>query len=558
MSDREKDEPDFYDETIIPYDSGRSPHKNRDISDDEIYLWLRDLGQKTGNITLWFDCCNSGSLTRAAFGGASRSVPRDDRPLAELPESPIPRSEWDALRESTRSIGASGWAPVGNRYVMIAACRDEQTANEYPPAGAPAEDYHGCLTYYLHRELMAASPGTTYRDVFEPAFRHVRAAYPDQTPQLEGNRDRTLFGLAELAPVRFLGVTAMRDELVMLDGGLAHAVRAGSRWEVYPPSTKKPGGPCALLGLLEITEVRGLTSDARILQEASSGAITMGCRAFEIDPGFGDRSLLVSLAGAPAGLEEHHRQLGALLAKSATVRATGPGTTQPVLVQVILLPKRDAAGAGDPVPQIPKVNAPTWAIVGGGDKLLAPPSPAEAVGVVVENLEKIARYRFFLDLRNPQSELQGKVQATLLRKPPGGNWQDAPLDEKERIVFKAGDQLAFRVRHTHPEKLYLNVLDFGMSYKINLVYPPADGAAEVLEPLLWFDFGKREGQELTLSFPGGFTGDEGLETLKFIFATQPIDFSWMKQEGVRERSTTRGRPLEEWTTLEREFTAVRK
>ena len=45
MSDREGDEPDFYDETIIPYDSGRMTYENRDISDDEIYLWLRDLGE---------------------------------------------------------------------------------------------------------------------------------------------------------------------------------------------------------------------------------------------------------------------------------------------------------------------------------------------------------------------------------------------------------------------------------------------------------------------------------------------------------------------------------
>ena len=232
MSDREGDEPDFFDETIIPFDSGRMPHKNRDISDDEIYLWLRKVGQKTGNITLWFDCCNSGSLTRAAFGGASRSVPRDDRPITELPESPIPRSEWDALKETTRDVGPSGWVPVGSRYVMIAACRDEQTANEYPPQGTSADTFHGCLTYYLHQELMAAGPGATYRDVFELARRNVQAAYPDQTPQLEGKRDRILFGLTNLTPERFLAVKGRKDSVATLDGGTAHAVRVGSRWEI--------------------------------------------------------------------------------------------------------------------------------------------------------------------------------------------------------------------------------------------------------------------------------------------------------------------------------------
>ena len=40
MRDPEGDEPDGYDETIVPHDSGRHPSPNRDIRDDEIYEWL--------------------------------------------------------------------------------------------------------------------------------------------------------------------------------------------------------------------------------------------------------------------------------------------------------------------------------------------------------------------------------------------------------------------------------------------------------------------------------------------------------------------------------------
>ena len=283
-----------------------------------------------------------------------------------------------------------------------------------------------------------------------------------------------------------------------------------------------------------------------------------GCRGYEVDAGFGEAALAVSLAPAAAGLERTHRKLAEWLARSKTIRVAGPGQTEPVLVQVLLLPPRDSAGPGDAVPQLVHVKQATWAIVGGGDKLLAPPSPADAVEVVADNLEKIARYRFFLGIRNPRSDLQSKVQATLLRKSPGRDWRDALPDEQERIVFEAGDQLAFRVRHSHTDKLYLNVLDFGLTFKVSLVYPPAAGGAEVLEPLLPFVFGKREGQELTLEFPPGFDGDEGREVLKFIFATQPIDFSWMRQEGVREWLTARSLTAEDWTTLDVEFIAVRK
>jgi hypothetical protein len=564
MSDREGDEPDFYDETIIPSDSGRFDartmvsHENRDISDDEIYLWLRDLGQKTSNITLWFDCCNSGSMTRAAFGGATRSVPRDERPVDQLPPSPIPRSQWAALRQTTRDVGASGWAPVGDRYVLIAACRDEQTANEYPPAGGSSGDAHGCLTYYLHQELMAAGPGTTYRDVFGPAVRRVQSIYPNQTPQLEGNRDQALFGIRDLEPAHFLEVRTRAEDSITLDGGAAHAVVPGSRYEISSSSAKQPGAPDGPLGLVEVTEVRGLTSDAQILSKTAPGAVTVGCRAFASNPGFGDAALGVSLAPAPASLEDLHRPLAEGLASSQTIRLVKPGDASPALVQVILLPRRDSAGPGDAVPQLPQITAPTWAIVGGGDRLLAPPKPAGDVKAVVDNLEQIARFQYLIAVRNPTSPLQSKVKATLLRKTPDSDWQDALPDEQGRIVFKVGDQMGFRVRHTNADPLYPNVLDFGLNFSVTLLYPPAAGAKEVLERLLPFEFGKREGQTMRLGIPEGFDGDEGHETLKFFFATTPIDFSWMRQSGVRGVPAARAPAPEDWTTIEVELIAARK
>ena len=56
------------------------------------------------------------------------------------------------------------------------------------------------------------------------------------------------FGLADLAPAHFLDVTTRAGEHATLDGGLAHAVRAGASYEVYPPGTKQRGGPEARVG----------------------------------------------------------------------------------------------------------------------------------------------------------------------------------------------------------------------------------------------------------------------------------------------------------------------
>src|SRR3989304_4784897 len=51
MRDREGDEPDGWDETIVPHDSGRGSYPNRDITDDEIYLWLLQLIEKTPHLS---------------------------------------------------------------------------------------------------------------------------------------------------------------------------------------------------------------------------------------------------------------------------------------------------------------------------------------------------------------------------------------------------------------------------------------------------------------------------------------------------------------------------
>src|SRR5271166_2046381 len=138
MTDREGDEPDGMDETIVPYDSGRDPYPNRDITDDEIFAWLRKLTARTDNVTLVFDCCHSGTINRDPFGEADRGIEPDTRPPHLLPPSPLDPETLALLtefhhRSATRS--ASGRAtrsvvPLTDSYVLIAGCRDTETAKE--------------------------------------------------------------------------------------------------------------------------------------------------------------------------------------------------------------------------------------------------------------------------------------------------------------------------------------------------------------------------------------------------------------------------------------------
>ena len=71
---RRPTKPSGKDATIISSDSGRGDDPNLDVIDDEIHAWLGDLSQVTSYITLVFDCCHSGTISRDVFGDTARWV----------------------------------------------------------------------------------------------------------------------------------------------------------------------------------------------------------------------------------------------------------------------------------------------------------------------------------------------------------------------------------------------------------------------------------------------------------------------------------------------------
>lgn len=562
MTDREGDEPDGMDETIVPHDSGRAPHENRDISDDELYVRLLALSRKTQYVTLIVDCCHSGSVVRDAFGERIRWVEPDRRPAAELPPSTV----GPELLTVRREIGPSGWLPLGERYVLIAGCRDDESSYEHTVAQDGLTVVHGALTYFLVREIARAGPGTTYRDVFEAAGAQVTAAKPRQHPQMEGAADRELFGLREIVPVRFAGVVSREDTAVSLQVGLAHGVTPGSRWAIHPPGTKDVGEDAVPCGLVEITAVRATGSDAAVIEETTPGAVAEGCRAVEVSHAEAETRLRVQVA-APA-----HRaaSLLALVEGSGLLRRAGDG--EPADARVYLIPSRGEVDAEVPVPQLGAVREPTWAVVGADGLLMMPPHVAGASDgrgehAVLSNLETAARYRHALSLSEPSGALRGKVDLVLKRRSGDGDWIEAQPDPASgRVIYEEGERVALEINNRHAEPVYVSVLDFGLAGSVGLLYPIA-GASEPLAPGRSISVGVREGDELELRFPQGLRAAadpsdgmpaEGTETFKLIATTSPADLRPLLQGGFRDVARP-ARPAagDAWVTVERSFTLRR-
>lgn len=539
--DIDGDEADGYDETIVPYDSGRSKAHNLDITDDEIDTWLRCLGERTPWVTLIFDSCHSGTITRDPFASQVRRLPLDPRPPSRPPWSPPVSTS-----RSTRSR-------PGERYTLFAACRDDESAHEMNPAltGGVA---HGALSFHLCRELVRNGGGTPCREIFESVAAQITARFRSQHPQLEGAWDRQVFGIRNLTAMRHLQVRGRRDDEVVLAAGGAQGVTTGSRWAVYPPGTRRIDGATPQ-GTLEVKNVNAVTAQALIRNEAAPGIIEVGGRAVQVSRNSGDQRTAIEVIGAPDDAAKIARLEQAINASPLlTVAATNNTEVQ------IHLSTTDHGLA-------------LWTTVDRtGEPVLAPRRAdiPEAIIDLIEHLERRNRYRSTLALENPdpQSALRGMIDLELRRLTDAG-WEPAiPTRGSAEVIFYDGDRLALSIQHQFSQPLYIYVLDFGIGGSIDLLYP-VRGASEGLIANHRLEIGVRPGDELDLSLPIGKTGTEHVK----LFATlEPTDFGPLLQGSVRHaeaagelesllRLALCGGPQREiqrrqgsdWTTVNRSF-----
>jgi hypothetical protein len=260
-------------ETFVAQDSGHEdPHPNRDISSAELRDWLARMTKKTPNVTLILDCCHSGTISTARTWKDGEPRPVRIRQVKADMRRPDPSQK--RLRDFNN--GPASFV----RHVTIAACRDTEFANEL----AFDDGSHGALTWSLLRELESLPRGAcpTYRDIFEPVRSRVSEEFQfKQEPQLEGVRDRELFGLDELVPMRFLPVLQREADRVLLGGGATCGVTEKSVWTIHPPQAKEGA---ETLGRVEVIQVLGMTARTRLVDEVRPGAVDRWCRAVEEIP----------------------------------------------------------------------------------------------------------------------------------------------------------------------------------------------------------------------------------------------------------------------------------
>ncbi len=455
-----KSQAGLLEEALVTHDSAhRDPLPNLDIPSAELRGWLKAMSEVTPYITLILDCCHSGTIATRTDSGKPRVRVRGLKPDLRQPGAEGRRVVRDVKDGPASFI----------RYSVLAACRERESAHEI--GFDDGSGSHGAFTWNLLQQLRSLPDGAcpTYRDVFEPVSSSVHDCYPLQQPQLEGVRDRALFGLAELVPMRFLPIQDRRADRVILGGGSTCGLTEGSVWTIHPPQAREGA---EVLGRVEVIEVLGMTAKARILEEVRPDAIGRWCRAVEDAP-----------AGGADGLDDH------------------------------------------------------W-----------------------------GRYRTTLKIRNEHSRLQGKVDFNLGRL-RNGRWER--LDDGAEV--EEGEEISFAVVSHHDKPLHLQVLDFGLTGSIGLVYPPP-GVSEPLAPRRAIEIGTLNADKIDLEMPEG-APDGGEEILKLFVTTSETDLSSLLQSAPRRPVRGEGgagrlremramtdptRGNDDWITLERRFRLKRR
>ena len=228
------------DEALVPTDIGNS--EARYLRDVEMAHLLKAMVDKGLIVTVALDSCHSGGATRGLGGAAPRRatpipgtagvgitdfVDTTPRPMvSQVASQEALKLTWHSLSGgATRAMKpASGWLLEPRGYTLLAACRASESAYEFPFDG---RENNGALTYWLLDSLKQIGPGLAYKTLHERILAKVHGQFPSQTPQLQGEGNRVVFGSEQVQPhyaVVVMQMDTVKDQ-VLLEAGEAHGLR---------------------------------------------------------------------------------------------------------------------------------------------------------------------------------------------------------------------------------------------------------------------------------------------------------------------------------------------
>jgi len=521
--------PNAKDESLVPFNIGLP--EARYLRDVELAYLIQRMVDKKLIVTVVLDSCHSGGATRGDGDAIARGTDEVDstpRPMESLVATE------EELAQTWRSLSSIftgdpkqgiGWLPEPQGYTLMAACRPHEVA--YEKRFEENSGFNGALTYYLVKALRKMEPNlTTYHLIYNSILPGVRSHFKGQTPLLQGEGSRVVFGSSRLEPVYAVNVMQVdqKNQRVLLDTGKAQAVRTDAEFAIYPSSAIDFTQVSQRLALVRIAELGATSSWAAIAKTFGSKAIEIGDRAVLLDPGS------MRLRSNVCLVRDHETQLtrdreDALERVRQALEQGGKGfavlsvSDQSIHYQVAINAERayeiwDAAGNLIELrPQI-LIDADNAAMR------------------LVQRLVHLTKYHNIqrLENYNSLSPLKGKLQVKLLKAQSDYERDDKPepqsFQNPDEPTIQVGEWMFIHVKNDSPQTLNVAILGLQSDWGIKHLYPNSDMNFLPFEPGDEYYF------PLCPKLPDGYA--EGTDILKVFATIGPTQFRWLALPALDE------------------------
>jgi hypothetical protein len=340
--DPQNPEPDGYDEAFVAADAKLVNGEMQNlILDNELGVKLQALRDKGARVWALFDCCHSGSLSRAAgeddSGEVSRELTAADLGIArkKIEQADVldrkSRAAQQAASNKAMTLLDIGKAPQdqsphGGSLVAFYAAQPFETAPDLPcPLNAPKidENYFGLLTFTTLQTLIRQQSDhkLTYRELGQSIIGRYRAERGTRgpTPNFEGDLDREVLGLQSW-PNRSKMLLTKQGTKWGINAGQLQGLTAGSIVALYPPATVSVQDQ-APSGYVRVTRSTSITADVEPCAYEKTAAIETGklqdaMRCEIVERQWGEMRLQVQLVKPEPAYAATVQELRGLLEKS--------------------------------------------------------------------------------------------------------------------------------------------------------------------------------------------------------------------------------------------------
>ena len=525
---------DGIDEGLVPTDIGNL--ESNYLRDIEIAHLLKKMVDKGLIVTMFLDSCHSGGSTRGPVKAAVRGLSTIDttnRPKESLVASNDElMSTWSELskteRPTTRNITrTSGWLPEARGYTLLAACRQHESAleDQFP------EIRSGVLTYYLLESLYSQRRnGINYKMLYDIVIAKVHSRYSSQTPVLEGETDRMVFGSDYLETESGANVIEVIDsEQIKLNAGITQGVGKDAQFVIYPSNSIYLKAS-ERLAIVKVSSVGASNCTAKITEQfVDNRSIKEGDKALLTNIGSIEKKRKVVLVNQekdslPSMEQKKYFDNVKLAISSASkgfvelVEMNGGKENIPTTIdyQIAINSKGeyeiwDAAGIS-----IPNLNPPIRV------------TESNSAERVVSRLVHLARYNHVQQLNNyddPLSSTDKKLIVKLFQYQDNfESKNDSEMKPIESIgnvtTLKSEEEVVARIYNNSQQPLNITALDLQPDWGISQIIPDENkGDFETLEP------GKHRDFPFQTGLPEGYK--EGKDTIKIFATVKPTQFRWL-------------------------------